>query len=166
MAECKTCGHDLPGGFCHACCRDFPPEIISIDPRYCQKCFEFLSAEAELLSPSKRPAWIPKAAKPSPEALDASETGAEGQYHIPQYVVLNMSTVNSKKSEVDVIIARAAARPLPKRGPKFTSLPEDLIRQWAGEGIGSKAIAARLKGEHDIDVSYKTIQRRLQGVLV
>ena len=50
-----------------------------------------------------------------------------------------------------------------KRGPKHRSLPDDLIEQLAGEGMGSKAIAAKLKGESGIEVSYKTIQRRLSA---
>ena len=76
-----------------------------------------------------------------------------------------MSTLESKKSEVDIIQPPVAITAIGKRGPKFTELPDDLISQWAGEGMGSKAIAARLY-DQGIFVSYKTIQRRLQGVLV
>jgi hypothetical protein len=77
-----------------------------------------------------------------------------------------MSTLEGKKTEVDIIQPRMPKGTLGKRGPKFTDLPEDLIRQWASEGMGSKAIAARLEKEYRLKVSYKTIQRRLQGVLV
>ena len=67
-----------------------------------------------------------------------------------------------KKSEVDIIQPAVTVRTLRKRGPKPKALPEELIIQWAGEGMGSKAIAARLKGE-GIEVSYKTIQRVISG---
>lgn len=60
MAECKTCGQNLPEGFCHSCLRDFPPETMSADPRYCPECFWFLSAEASLFTEkSKKADWIP-----------------------------------------------------------------------------------------------------------
>ncbi|MFC1906958.1 hypothetical protein ACFLW8_02620 [Chloroflexota bacterium] len=45
---------------------------------------------------------------------------------------------------------------------KKRALPEDLIKQWASEGEGSKAIVTRLKSQ-GIAVSYKTIQRLLNG---
>jgi len=50
-----------------------------------------------------------------------------------------------------------------KRGPKRRQLPEDLIKQWSSEGMGSKAITSQLKAELGITVSYKTIQRILSG---
>jgi len=46
---------------------------------------------------------------------------------------------------------------------KKRALPEELIKQLAGEGLGCKKIAARLQVECDIQVSYKTIQRILSG---
>ena len=49
-----------------------------------------------------------------------------------------------------------------KRGCyKKKDLPEDYIMQLADAGMGSKAIATRLKSELGIEVSYKTIQRLL-----
>ncbi len=77
-----------------------------------------------------------------------------------------MSTVSGDKNTVDIIPLRVATATATKRGPKFTELPDTLIRQWAGEGMGSKAIVARLAKECRIEISYKTVQRRLQGVLV
>lgn len=52
-----------------------------------------------------------------------------------------------------------------RRGPKQLPVPEDLIRELASQGLGSKAIAAKLN-ERGISVSYKTIQRRIQGFLL
>jgi len=45
--------------FCHACLLDKLATQASPDPRYCQSCYAFLLKEAELLPPSKHPAWIP-----------------------------------------------------------------------------------------------------------
>jgi len=74
-----------------------------------------------------------------------------------------MSPLESKKIAVDIIYPLDATRARVKRGPKHRALPEDLIRQLAGEGMGSKAIVARLKVEHGVKVSYRTIQRILSG---
>jgi hypothetical protein len=76
-----------------------------------------------------------------------------------------MSTLKDENSEVDIIQSVTPAPVTSKRGPTFTSLPYDLIKQLAGEGLGSKAIAAELAKQGQI-VSYKTIQRRLQGVML
>jgi|ETNmetMinimDraft_20_1059909.scaffolds.fasta_scaffold166732_3 hypothetical protein len=60
MPECKTCGHNLPAGYCHTCLQDFPPETMSPDLRYCPGCYEFLTAEASLLpAKRKKPTWEP-----------------------------------------------------------------------------------------------------------
>ena len=48
-----------------------------------------------------------------------------------------------------------------RRGPKSRALPVERIRQLAFNGMGSKAIATRLRGE-GLSVSYKTVQRRLR----
>ena len=70
-----------------------------------------------------------------------------------------MSTSDDKKTTVDIIKPLVAKVTRGKRGPKHRDLPRDLIRQLAGEGMGSKAIASQLKREQGIAVSYKTIQR-------
>ena len=141
------------GGFwCHACLVSHLAREQSPDPRYCQGCYEFLLKEAEMLPAFKRPAWIPKPRK-----------AGEKQYHVSQDVVSIVSTIKGKKIEVDIIQPSVAIRAVVKRGPKHRQLPEDLIRQLASEGMGSKVIAARLKAEHGIIVSYKTIQRILSG---
>jgi hypothetical protein len=70
---------------------------------------------------------------------------------------------NDRKSEVDIIKSPVAARASGKRGPKHKVLPCELIKQWASEDMGSKAIASKLKKELGIKASYKTIQRVLSG---
>ena len=141
--------------FCHACLASKPATEASPDPRYCQVCYDFLTKEAEMLPENKRPKWIPKPQR----ALKACEK----QYHIPQVGGGIMSTLESKKFEVDIIHPPDATRTSVKRGPRHRPLPEDLINLLAGEGLGSKAIAARLKAEFGITVSYKTIQRVVSG---
>jgi len=153
MAECKNCGYDLSVGFCHACLSDFSPAAMSQDPRYCPECYEFLTNEVAMLSEkARKPYWMPKIAEKTMRG-------------IPQGVTQIMSTLTDKNSEVDIISPPVQKVTHEKRGPKFTELPDDLIRQLACQGMGSKAIAARLRDD-GIDVSYKTIQRRLEGVLV
>ena len=76
-----------------------------------------------------------------------------------------MSTLDSEKSEVDIIQpptpSRTIMRTDSKRGPKHKPLPQEMIIEWASEDMGSKAIATRLREEQGITVSYKTIQRVL-----
>ena len=141
--------------FCHACLEDKSAAEQSPDPRYCQPCYDILFKEAGMLSGSKRPAWIPKPQKP--------KKAGKKQYRIPQHGDGIMSTLESKKFEVDIIHPPDATRTSVKRGPKHRPLPQELIMQLAGEGMGSKAIAARLKVEFGITVSYKTIQRVVSG---
>jgi hypothetical protein len=74
-----------------------------------------------------------------------------------------MSTVNGKKSEADIIQPSVAKVTREKRGPKQKALPQELITQWAGQGMGSRVIALKLNNELGIKVSYKTIQRLLSG---
>jgi hypothetical protein len=51
-----------------------------------------------------------------------------------------------------------------KPGPR--PLPvDDLVKELAAQGLSSRGIAAKL-AERGIDVSYKTIQRRLQASLL
>jgi hypothetical protein len=141
------------GGFwCHTCLVSHPATEQSPDPRYCQGCYEFLLREAEMLSPGKYPKWIPKPQK-----------ALKKQYQVSQHGDGIMSTVEGKKIEVDIINPPDAIRTSTKRGPKHRQLPEDLIRQLASEGMGSKVIAARLEARRGIIVSYKTIQRILSG---
>ena len=139
------------GFFCQACLVGKPAVEISPDPRYCQTCYVSLLKEAEMDSGRRGGNWKPQKARK--EAAQVS-----------QDVRTIMSTLAGKKFEVDIIHPPdAISRPSGKRGPKHRRLPEELIKQLAGEGTGSKAIATRLKAELGIVVSYKTIQRVLSG---
>ena len=74
-----------------------------------------------------------------------------------------MSTVADKKFTVDIIQPSVTTTTREKRrGPKHKELPAEKIARWAGEGMGSKTIAAKLKVE-GVTISYKTIQRLLAG---
>lgn len=138
------------GFWCEACLMGEPAVEQSPDPRYCQGCYDFLLKEAEMLSPGKRPAWIPKISSEKP-------------IPVSQDVVLNMATVKDKKSEVAIIQPSDATRTLPRRGPKHKTLPVELITQWASEGIGYKRIAAKLKVEHGIEIGFRTVARVVKG---
>ena len=145
------------GFFCEACLVGKPADDMSPDPRYCQGCYEFFLKEAETLAASgnkHKPIWIPL-----PDHKSRSKPSAT----IPQGGSTIMSTLNGKKSEVDIIPPRLPKLTREKRGPKQKALPHELIMQWAGEGMGSKAIASKLNNELGIKVSYKTIQRVLSG---
>ena len=140
--------------FCHACLGHKPFDDRSPDERYCQSCHDFLLEEASLLSVSKRPAWIPRSRK-----IDDKKT-----IPVPQDTVLIMHTINA--GEIPSVHNSPAARPITpssKRGPKHRDLPEDLIRQWANDGMGAKSIASRLKREQVVVVHYSTVQRILAG---
>lgn len=143
--------------WCETCLVARPLAEQSPDPRYCKSCYVFLLKEAELLTGhSKKASWIPKPQK------EATQKVAP----ISQYGGGIMSTVKGKKIEVDkiqpsVAIETHARRLSNKRGRKPKELPEDLIVELAGKGMGSKAIASNLRADHNITISYKTIQRIL-----
>ena len=145
---------------CHACLVDNPASEASPDPQYCQGCYDFLLKEVEMLSDNKHPKWVPitQSKKDS-----TGKIGRQKPIQVSGDMVLNMSTVNGKKSEVDIIQPLVPKVTREKRGPKQKALPRELIEKWAGEGMGSKAIASKLKKELGIKVSYKTIQRVLSG---
>jgi len=136
--------------FCEACLVGKHEGEASPDFRYCQTCYDLLLKEAEMLSRGKRPAWSPKPQKP--------KIAGEKQYQVLPDVAPIMSTLESKNIEVDKNTPSVA-----KRGRVKRELPEEIIRQLQHEGLGSKAIATKLKAEQGIDVSYKTIQRELSG---
>ena len=116
-----------------------------------------------MLAGNKRPAWIPKPYSYSVRGAVAREITGEKPIPVVVDGVLNMSTLNDKNSKVDIIEPSVAKVTRGKRGPKQKPLPQELIEQWASEGMGSKAIASQLKRGQGIDVSYKTIQRVLSG---
>lgn len=91
MVECKTCGQNLPDGFCHTCFRDFAPEAMSPDLQYCPECYELLSAEASLLGViNKKTKWIPQTGgqdMPS-ESSDTSQARGDGVTNIEDKGIL------------------------------------------------------------------------------
>lgn len=52
-----------------------------------------------------------------------------------------------------------------KRGRPPATVPDELIQQFSNEGMGAIRIAEKLK-ERGIIISYRTVQRRLQGILI
>lgn len=141
--------------FCNACCGANPLDDQSPDPRYCQGCYGVLVAEAEILTDkgfTGRPWWWPVAQK-----------GVEKEKIPTTPPPIIMQTVNDQKSEVRIIKPTVRKVTRQKRGPKQKDLPIELITQWGGEGMGLKAIVARLKVEQGIKVHYSTVSRILSG---
>jgi hypothetical protein len=142
--------------WCKACLVARPIDDISPDPRYCQSCYDVLVYEASLLPKrgiNRRPGWIPQ---------QGCEIKATNKGKVQFDVSANLSTVKRQKNEVDKLPSRP---PKEKPGPKSIDLPDDMIRRLAYRGLGSKAIARALATQ-GVSVSYRTIQRRLQGVLI
>jgi len=143
--------------FCQACVVGKTEGQMSLDPRYCKGCFYCLLKESEILSPRKRPGWIPKAHN----SLSEGKITGEKQYPIPEHLdkqKTKMSTLNSPSVTVDNFRPRGRPKTYKKR-----SLPDDKIKQLDKDGMGAKAIVTQLKTEEGIEVSYKTIQRVLSG---
>jgi len=143
--------------WCETCIVARPIETRSPDYRYCQGCYEFLLKEAQMDTSRGGGNWKPAVTLPDKETSPLKAAEVSG--HPPQI----MSTVESKKIEVDIIQPSVSKVTRGKRGPKHKALPRELIKQWAGEGMGSKAIASKLRADHNVTVSYKTIQRILVG---
>ena len=132
--------------FCQACITGkWENEMSPIDPRYCFGCYDFLVEEAGI-DTSRKGKWQPR------KLAD-----------VPQGVRNLMSTLKSKKSVVDIKEALPPSEPVIKVRRRRKDLPLDLIRELAGNGMGSKAIATTLKSDSNIIVTYKTIQRVLSG---
>lgn len=173
LEDGRSEGEKASAFFCHACLEDKPASEASPDPRYCQGCNDFLLKEAEMLPGGKCPAWIPKPQKApvggGEISHNAPEKSSDGFFKgdtIPdngKTPSIDMSTLGSKKIEVAVNKPLAAPRTASRRRPRHKALPHALIKQWASEDIGSKAITTKLKKELGIKVSYKTVQRVLSG---
>lgn len=141
--------------FCQACLvGKRQDEMSQKDIRYCLECQRLVEYEYSLLadkSHSKR--YKPVKPEANFKAIESPNvdmgTGKENSI---------LSTSNEKLAKVDKI------KPSPTtRGRKKKGLPEELIKQLQGKGMGSKAIATKLK-EQGIDVSYKTVQRFLARI--
>jgi len=139
--------------FCEACLVGKPLDDMSPDPRYCLNCFEFLTQEAELIT--GRPKWIPKPQK-------HPKLGGKKLVRVSQHGQGIMSTLADEKITVDIIQASVSKKARFPRGRKKIVLPKEQIKRMLSEGYGTKAIATRLKREHEITVSYKTIQRTIE----
>ena len=72
--------------FCEACLEDKPLDDISLDPRYCRWCCNFLINEAKLITGFATPRWVPKIKKDGgsplkspPEDLSKDSRGVKAQ---------------------------------------------------------------------------------------
>jgi hypothetical protein len=112
-----------------------------------------LKIEADILAGHIRRGWEP---------INNTKTGKKEPSTIPSPTGDNLSTLKDKKSEVDKLPSRP---PKEKLGRKPVDLPDDLIRELASRGMGSKAITTELKNQ-GYSISYKTIQRRLKTAIL
>ena len=104
--------------FCNACLVAQPLEMQSADPRYCQSCYDFLSAEATLLPPTQRPPWRPRRLVWGGQINIGSETCGIGKTAI----------MSAQK----------------KRGRRAVELPGAVINSLVADGIPRNEIAARM----------------------
>ncbi len=140
---------------CQACLECKPlSELSQKDARYCTFCQPIIEYEYSLLSTgshSKR--YKPMPLKPKSIPIEAppiyKSTGEEKT---------KKSTLEEKPVTVDNFRPRGRPKHYKKR-----ELPEELIKQLNSQGMGSKAIATRVRAQYGIKVSYKTIQRILSG---
>ena len=87
-----------PGMFwCYTHLQDLPLEKQSVDPRYCQQCFEVLSQEEK--TPASELSWTQK--KEGPWWLPAIDGACKKTSDVVLEGGGNMSTVNAKNSTVD-----------------------------------------------------------------
>jgi len=144
--------------FCGGHLSAVPIEDSSPDPRYCRSCYIFLLIEARALPPkARKPDWIPikeKAVAKREAKNSADLTGVHAGIN---------ATVKSKNATVALILPAVGKVTREKRGPKHRDLPEDLIRQWAGQDMGSKAITSRLKTELGIVIGFRTVAKIIKG---
>lgn len=136
------------GFFCRACLSGRSAAEASLDPRYCQGCYDFLVNEAALLTGTTRPKWIPRQQNGGGNSIPGAGDG---------YAIM----AHSKAAENQVRHNYIGGQ---RRGPKPMALPEQRINELhqQGEGLGAEGISKALKSE-GIDVSPRTVLRVIRG---
>lgn len=123
--------------FCLGCLAGKPQsEMSSKDNKYCTSCQESLEHECFL---KDRLPITP------PQPVETLNNGSNGALRGNGSSVI-LSQLNNTG-----------------RGRKSLNLPKSIIKELHIQGMGSRIIATKLKTEHGIQVSYKTIQRILSG---
>lgn len=139
--------------FCQACLVGKSEEQMSKrDVRYCLDCQPFIEREYSRL----RQRYIPIAYNHQNHQIDTFSNADIGTHREKQKK--KMSTIGSSMIRVDKPKLKIRPKSYKKR-----VLPDSQIRQLHKEGMGSKAIANKLRVEQGITVSDKTIQRVLSG---
>jgi hypothetical protein len=135
--------------FCKTHLQDLPISERSPDARYCQSCYDFLLKEASMLSPGKVPEWTPSPSR-YPVSDAVRQTTDSGK--VVDSTVMGVENTKTKMSQAKLAIKY-----------RKRELPLEHIKQMSDEGINTRNIAARLQVE-GINVSYKTVQRILNGM--
>lgn len=140
--------------WCKACVVVRPLSEQSPDPRYCQQCFKLLTFEASLLrGHDNKPAWIPKIPKDTTARVPEMRPRATGQ----ATTTLNADDIGKDRETTDGEMSTVKAR-----RKAYKPIPNQTVMDMAAAGLGSKAISTKLK-EQGVNVSYKTIQRKLSA---
>ena len=153
--------------FCQACLTG--KEQMSSDSRYCFECYKFLVGEAEMLSPGRRPAWIPKAYLEGDSAVVTGRVTRLKTHKpvVPKEMYLDkekevLVRTNSKESHVSPNLPRKIIPNLGGRPKK--DIPVDLIHKLRNQGLSVTEIMEKLKAQGQI-VSRSSISRVLLGPL-
>jgi len=148
--------------FCCGCLEHKTTDDISADPRYCHDCYDFLKKEAGLIPYSKKkPHWIPGNFVMPRESTSAKISPLKTPT-IAGYSRGILATVNRPEIRVAKNQPQVGKVTSEKRGRPLIELPEAKILAMAKQGMGSKAIAARL-AEQGINAKFRTIARILAG---
>ena len=131
------------GFFCLGCLMGKPASEQSPDPRYCPGCFKFLSKEAEMLTSTgqRTASWKPVTARrgagsSSGKALPVGDKGCDTAQH-------------KELQGANGVTTYIAAR----------------IRELGAQGMSCRGIEKELLKD-GIVISYRTVARKLQGVLL
>jgi hypothetical protein len=121
----------------------------SRDSRYCRVCCNFLTEEAKMLPPTRRPSWRPKAAPtailPPSQPVGGAQRGYDNGCGYPAKGYQESTGILSTVTKA-------------KRGRKRQDLPNKQILALRKQGLGSKRIAGEL-ARQGIMVNYRTIAR-------
>ena len=132
------------GFFCQACVVGKPLDDISPDPRYCQGCYDVMVAEAELLTErgiTKKPQWIPRKVE-NMDTRPAATTPTGKNKPCKKPVTAG---IKGDSKYIDDVTAKIGD--MSQRGMSCRTIQEELSKDG-------------------VTISYRTIARRLQGVLV
>ena len=150
---------------CCACLKDnLPATEQSADPRYCQRCHDFLCKEAATLPKNQRGDWVPTdwaprlpATAAPVEPCDINANGVSNNRTDGESAIENIVTGNNQEGSGEK--HRSRGRPRSARN----ALPLEKILELHQSGQGSREIADQ------VGANYRTVARLIkesQGALL